>query len=117
MVAASTPAAARASSMRSRSDRPPTGSRHLLVRSVRGASRRAAPAARMIACIGRSFLLRLALARLDRLEGAGLPLLGLHLPDELVVRRGLDDLVELRPVVGHQAHALDADVIDQPPLA
>src|SRR5438552_10583049 len=38
----------------------------------------------------------------------------LHLRDRLLVRGGLDDLVELGPVVGDEAHALDIDVVDEP---
>src|SRR5262245_6711672 len=43
-----------------------------------------------------------------------LVLLDLHLANELGVRRRLDDLVELRPVVGDEADALDDDVVDEP---
>src|ERR1043166_9441174 len=41
-------------------------------------------------------------------------ILGPHPLDEIVVRGGLDDLVELRAVVGDQAHAFDDDVVDAP---
>ena len=44
-----------------------------------------------------------------------LPLLRLELVDELLERGGLDDLVELGAVVGDEAHALDIDVVDEPP--
>src|SRR2546427_2546976 len=40
-----------------------------------------------------------------------------HLPHELVVGRGRDDLVELRPVVGDEADALDDHVVHEPLLA
>src|SRR5207249_7102841 len=40
--------------------------------------------------------------------------LGPHPLDEIVVRGGLDDLVELRAVVGDQAHTFDDDVVDAP---
>src|SRR5499425_804718 len=43
-----------------------------------------------------------------------LVLLGLHALDEGVVAIGLDDLVELRPVVGHEADALDVHVVNHP---
>src|SRR5438270_371985 len=46
-----------------------------------------------------------------------LVLLDLHLPDQLRVRRGLDDLVELGPIVGDEADALDDDVVDEPTIA
>src|SRR5438309_11174322 len=40
--------------------------------------------------------------------------LGPHPLDEIVVGGGLDDLVELRAVVGDQAHTFDDDVADAP---
>src|SRR5207245_1189280 len=46
-----------------------------------------------------------------------LVLLGLHLLHELLEGGGRDDLVELGPVVGDEAHALDDDVVDEPLLA
>src|SRR5687768_5679566 len=39
---------------------------------------------------------------------------GLEPRDEVAVRRRLDDPGELRAVVGHQADALDDDVVDHP---
>src|SRR6185369_5864582 len=55
-----------------------------------------------------------------RLRGLGrlpaeLLLLRLELLDEVLERGGLDDLVELGAVVGDEAHALDIDVVDEPP--
>src|SRR5262249_57601284 len=56
--------------------------------------------------------LALAAALLEELV-----LLGLHALHEGVVAVGLDDLVELRAVVGHEADALDVHVVDHPALA
>src|SRR5262245_53246282 len=88
-----TPTASSAASMRASSGRPPTSSKHLWVRSVRGASRRATPAARMIAFTPGSAPIGGARRRPGSIVRE-LGLLDLHLPDELLVRRGLDDLVE-----------------------
>src|SRR5262249_27573032 len=105
-----TPTSSRAASMRASRGRPPTSSRHLWVRSVSGASRRATPAARMIA---------FTRARSAPVEGPALilrelGLLGLHLAHQLPVRRGLDDLVELGPIVRDQADPLDDHVVHEP---
>src|SRR5262249_18732835 len=79
----------------------------------------ATPAARMTAftmASGWSLGLGLSLAGRVLLEG-DLVLLGLHALHEVGVGRRLDDLVELRAIVGDEAHALDADVVDEPALA
>src|SRR5262249_60467204 len=44
-------------------------------------------------------------------------LLRLHLLDEVLKGGGLDDLVELRAVVGDEADTLDDDVVDEPAVA
>src|SRR5574341_1396575 len=51
-----------------------------------------------------------------RPRSRGLRPLSLQFLDQLPVRGGLDDLVELRAVVGDEAHALDEDVVDHPPV-
>src|SRR5512132_2390934 len=90
--------------MRARIGRPPTGRSALWVVSVRGARRRATPATRMIAVMAWR-------------SGAELLLTRLHLLHQLGERRRLDDLVELRAVVRHEAHALDDHVVHEPPVA
>src|SRR5882724_6828518 len=103
-----TPAHASASSMRARIGRPPTGSNALCVASVSGASRRATPATRMMAVTARRS------GQPSRGGRAHFFLSRLHLLHQLRVRRGLDDLVELRAVVRNEADALDDDVVDEP---
>src|SRR5947207_1950015 len=110
-TASRTPTDSTASSIRVSSGRSPTGRRHLCVRSVRGARRRATPAARTMAFTPRRPLG--PFRRPPRLVRE-LGLLDLHLLDQLLVRGGLDDLVELGPVVGDQAHALDDHVVHEP---
>src|SRR5262245_12335733 len=93
---------------------------------ARAASRRAgapawitmrAPAAAPGARPRRLFLHGDGLLALRRVLGDQLSLLGAELLDQVVVRRGLDDLVELRPVVRDQTHAFDVDVVHEPPIA
>src|SRR6266446_6186545 len=102
--------------MRESNGRPPISSKHLWVRSVSGASRRATPAARMIAFTpGSASMGRVRRGPLLVIHELGL--LGLHLADQLLVRGGLDDLVELGPVVRDEADALDDHVVDEPAVA
>src|SRR5216110_1525633 len=98
------PTDSRCASMRASRGGPPTG-----VVSVSGARRRAAPATRTIA-----FTLRFRLRPLGVEVGVELFLLALHLVDELLVRRCLDDLVELRAVTAHHADAFDDDIVHEP---
>src|SRR5512132_2693257 len=104
------PTASSEASMRPRMGRSPTRSSALCVVSVSGASRRATPATRTMAFTGGLGPLRVVL-------GFEFLLLGLHLVDELLVRRRLDDLVELGPVIADQAHALDHHVVREPAVA
>src|SRR5919198_2847372 len=97
--------------MRASTGRPPTRSSALCVVSVSGASRRATPATRMMAFTAEVLADRQARRR------AELFLARLHLLDQILERGCLDDLVELRAVVRHEADALDDDVVDEPALA
>src|SRR5687767_13922991 len=97
--------------MRPSTGRSPTRSNALWVLSVSGASRRATPATRTMAFTPD----RSPEPRARR--GAELFLARLHLLHEVLERRRLDDLVELRAIVRDEADSLDHDVVDQPPLA
>src|SRR5688500_4485826 len=99
------PAPASASSMRPSTGPFPTRSHARWVPSVSGASRRATPTTRTIACTAD----RSPEPRTRR--GAELFLARLHLLHEVLERRRLDDLVELRAIVRDEADALDQDVV------
>ena len=52
-----------------------------------------------------------------RVFSGELGLRALHLLDETIVAVRLDDLIELGPVIQHEADAFDVDVVDHPPVA
>ena len=54
---------------------------------------------------------------LVELVGGALLLLAAQPLHQALRRGGLDDLVELRPIVGDEAHTLDRHVVDQPAVA
>src|SRR5262249_32460544 len=73
---------------------------------------RAAAIARQRASMSASVVRR---ARLHVGGGGALFELGAEALDELRVVSGLEDLVELAPVVGDETHALDRHVVNLPP--